>query len=711
MMTRRAICFEPIVMLAILLFACAEFPPAAAQLLQLPQVVRGDAAPVELTPPQLPVVSGTAAARLQQLPALIADGNWDDAIDTLNDVVQAEPSRVVTVSDNLYVSIRSFRQREIARWPAAGLAHYRSRVDALAERRYRDALAARDELALTQVVDDALCSSWGDDALFALGELALERADYAAARRAWSRLLPATAPQSAAVHYPDTNLDPAAIRARLVLVSIRENDLPRADLDLANLLRLHPNAAGRLGGKETQIVPALETLLASARNWPTPPTADDWPTFAGAMDRQRVLPAIGAITLPAWNMPVRLPRMIHERAVPAFLVGARPESERLEVDSPQRLYPVAAYFPVTADGRIYYSDGASVRAVNLADGSLAITSDGLVYRTDAAPQIAASGSRGVGIGDMPRFTLSVVGDTLYARVGPDVTAGVAGRETTPGARIVGLSLQREGLLTFSASPPDKSWAFDGVPVGDARRLFVALRRSDVNPQAAVACFDAAIGRELWRTPVGSANTTVSGRADEITHNLLTLAGDRVYFGSNLGFVASLRTSDGAIEWLRTYPRGRTAEAKVPNLPFQSGHPLNRPPSPALYHRGVLFLSPLDTAIVLAIDTDSGSELWINKVLSAAVYELGHCHLLGVVDGHLVCAGLGLHFLDIHTGSERFGWPLADRDVAAPAVGRGLIAGHEVFCPTAKEIHVLDARTGKPSRPPISLAPVGSQGAN
>ena len=29
-----------------------------------------------------------------------------------------------------------------------------------------------------RVVDELYCSSWGDDALLALGELALERADY-----------------------------------------------------------------------------------------------------------------------------------------------------------------------------------------------------------------------------------------------------------------------------------------------------------------------------------------------------------------------------------------------------------------------------------------------------------------------------------------------------------------------------------------------------
>ena len=41
-----------------------------------------------------------------------------------------------------------------------------------------------------RVVDELFCSTWGDDALLALGELALERADYAAARRSWEQISP-----------------------------------------------------------------------------------------------------------------------------------------------------------------------------------------------------------------------------------------------------------------------------------------------------------------------------------------------------------------------------------------------------------------------------------------------------------------------------------------------------------------------------------------
>ena len=191
----------------------------------------------------------------------------------------------------------AYCQLELSRFPADGLAAYRRREDAMAEKWYRDGLAARDPALLGRVVDEAFCSSWGDDALMALGELALERADYAGARRAWQAISPqlrdplgrpewvALADVDLAAHwsqvaqrwqersappdwlaYPDTNLDLADVRARLILVSIREGDFDRAKLELEVFRRLHPQATGRLAGEEGPYAAVLERLLKSATN-------------------------------------------------------------------------------------------------------------------------------------------------------------------------------------------------------------------------------------------------------------------------------------------------------------------------------------------------------------------------------------------------------------------------------------------------------------
>ena len=38
-------------------------------------------------------------------------------------------------------------------------------------------------------------------------------------------------------------------------------------------------------------------------------------------------------------------------------------------------------------------------------------------------------------------------------------------------------LRRDGLLTFNARPMTASWSFDGAPVSDGRRIWVAMRRA------------------------------------------------------------------------------------------------------------------------------------------------------------------------------------------------------------------------------------------
>src|SRR5262249_27952298 len=146
-----------------------------------------------------------------------------------------------------------------------------------------------DEALLRRVVQEAFASRSGDEALLKLGDLALARGDYAAARGAWQRIDAAlTVPPSAAGPpraaartqlwlpfgkfdftgqggelaplllaprtvppgvYPETELDPAAVLSRLALASIFEGSGQRAGVESALLRLLYPDAEGYLAGK------------------------------------------------------------------------------------------------------------------------------------------------------------------------------------------------------------------------------------------------------------------------------------------------------------------------------------------------------------------------------------------------------------------------------------------------------------------------------
>jgi hypothetical protein len=498
--------------------------------------------------------------------------------------------------------------------------------------------------------------------------------------------------------YPDSDIGLADIRARLILASIRAGELDRAALELDAFRRWHPTAVGRLGGQEAAYVVLLERLLTAAGQWPVPPPDGDWPTFAGSPSRSATAAPIGSLSRSAWAKPIQLFPVDVRRARSEGI----PFDDQNDAQSRESHQPLSC-FPVVVGRQLLYADATTIRAVDLATGKPAISADGILAQSDATrgernaallrPRLVAAG--------VPRHTLSVIKGIAYARLGRIETAQ---REPAPppvNERIVGLDLNRDGILTFEARPDDEKWWFDGAPVGDGRRIYIAMRRGDVMPHAYVACFDVATGHRLWRTSIGAADTPAAGQGDEITHNLLSLVGDRIYFNTNLGLVAALDAETGRIDWLHSYERHST----VPAMQGVAG-PLHfdRDPTPCLVEKGLVIVAPSDTPNVFALDADTGRPVWSTDQFADAL------HLLGVADENLIVTGHRFRIIDLRTGRLRYVWPESEH-AGIRGMGRGVVAGNEVFWPTRKEIYVFDARTGARSRTPIDLPPISDAGAN
>jgi outer membrane protein assembly factor BamB len=697
----------------------------------------GPPSQAELTPPRVDLAPSATATRLAQAQALMADKNWDEAIDVFRELTAEEADRVVALDDQHFVNVRDYCNLQIARLPAEGLAAYRRRVDPLAEEWYRTGMANRDEQQLRRLVDEAFCSSWGDDALLALGELALERADFGAARRYWEQISPllrapdgrtpwialrdidleASWPEiqrrwqirDAApgwLTYPDTALHLAEVRAWLNLASVRANELDRAQLEFEIFRRLHPDATGRFGGQDGPLVPAVERLLTSAAQWPAEKRPTDWPTLGGSPTRAPNVETVARDIVAAWPQPIALAATVMPRANRTVMVGVfgrqaidvQPQSTVREIDRP------LSCFPIVVDRVVLFADGASIQAASIATGRPAITSDGVLHRYEK-PDENKSGLLPVDRGGhiahgKPTYSLTVSSGIVYGRVGPVTTSRLADSRTL-GDRLIGFDLRREGLLAFSAPTENESWSFDGVPVADARRVFVAMRHSDVSPHAYVACFDATSGALLWRTSIGAADTPAAGDGDEITHNLLTLVEDRLYFNSNLGLVAALDTTTGRLCWLRRYERLRGKR-------FTPGGAkpvhFDRDPSPALYDDGLLIVAPSDSPNVFALDADTGRTVWENDQMADGL------QLLGVSDQTLAVGGNRLRAVDLRSGEIRWVWP-ESAHAGIRGMGRGLIAGDEIFWPTRREIYAVNVTMGVRTRSPISLELLGNSGAN
>jgi outer membrane protein assembly factor BamB len=682
----------------------------------------------QLSPPAVDLISGPAAARLKQVQALSDDMNWEEAVDILQELAGEDTQRVVELGDGRFITLGDYCHRQIAALPAEALAVYRRRVDPLAERWYREGVASRDEKLLSRVVHESFCSTWGDDALMGLGELALERADYEGARRFWEQISPlvrdpigrplwialrdidvnAHWPQierrwlerlkpTTWLAYPDTDLDLADVRARLVLASIRAGDLNRAQLELSVFRRMHPSATGRFAGQDGSYVEALDRLIVAAKEWPPERQESQWETFAGSPSRLSAAPKLGPITGPTWAEPVKfsIDAVVGSRR--QVLLGGGPVlwvEPGTTSHTPESQRPLSC-FPVVWNGLVLFNDGKQIRAVDLAAGRPSMTG----ARAQSVDE-SFDGREAIAHG-MPHHSVTVAGGIAYGRIGQVATTRLESAGRTSGDRLVGLDLNREGLLVLRVRPDDASWSFDGAPVSDGRRLYVAMRQGDVTPRAYVDCIDATSGSRLWRTSIGTAETPAGGRGDEITHNLLTLAGDRIYFNTNFGLVAALDTFDGKVCWLNRYDR-QASQPFGGSLP----EPLHfqRDPSPCLFYDGLVIVAPADTPRIFALDATTGKTVWTTDRLPDGL------HLLGVVRRNLIVGGNRLAALDVLSGKMKFVWPESEQ-AGIRGMGRGVVAGDEVFWPTRHEIYVIHAMTGGQSRNPIQIGSITDKGAN
>ena len=711
-----------------------------------------------LPPADVEQLDSTAAAHLESASKFLDQQQWEEAVEAIRRVQEADAGRLVKV--DLARPVDGFERyvpsAEYCQWRLAALAkdapaaltHYRHLVDALAEQWYRDGVASRDESQLVRVTEQALASRWGDDALLALGDLALSRGQPAAARAAWRRIRPelAAAPgssQSAAEAYPDSDLPAEDVRARLVLASILEGSLERAAGELVLLRRDLPEAEGTIAGRRGKYVELLAALVAEAKSWPLPRQSPDWPMLAGNLERNKLVAGdVDPAGHPLWSFS--LPRLHSERE----LVGAG--HLRVAEDGKALL----SYHPIVAGGSVLVRCDARLRSYVIA---LDLHTGQEQWRVDYRRLVRSRGGAGdesaedapfevsdahadltrhVGVA---RYTPTVIGQRLFVRMGSPITSPSTLRRERWLAKdqgfLLGLDLTTQGkpLEGFPIRPEAANWSFEGTPVSDGALLYVAMRRSDgARSQIYVAAFElpttaTAIddedddsrptGRIKWRTRVCSAATLgeVTG-SDELSHLLLTLRDGTLFLNTNAGVVSAVRASDGRLLWALKYPRSEFRSAD----PNRGEQHFFRDLAPCLAYSDLVIAAPADSDRIFAVDAASGQLAWTLPPGAAA----DAVHLLGVGHDTLLASGDRLYWLDVRTGRILCQFPAGGPSGAGQAassprgLGRGVLAAGHVYFPTRENIYVFDQRPVKTDfgwQPrlvrEIQLVPRGITGGN
>jgi outer membrane protein assembly factor BamB len=700
---------------AIWLFQIA--PPVRAQ---WGQTVAGDLSPTI----RVDEIDPAARALLERVKANVAEKQWDEAVDTLRQVMEQQGTKLIRLDETRFIPVREYCQIRLAELPDSARALYRSRVDPLAKQWYDEGLAAHNAEPLRRVVDQLFLSSWTDKALLALGDMALEEGAFSRARWCWERISPAlrtpdgrplwldlraaretgaaaiaakppepaaqakgvaSAPQWLA--YPDTRLNLAEVRARLVLASILEGSLVRARIELADFARRHPETRGKIAGREGAYADLLAGMLKTAEQRPAPKPPTDWLTFADSFDRtMSAAPDPGPHT--AWSRPIDLPLNhagpfradVNINREPFGLPERRPAEDQRSL---------MCFHPLVVGNLVLLNSLDKIYAFDLRTGEPAWPDKtkpemGEIYSGRARQDTFVGDTAGNQFHTfgVPRFTMSVVAQRLYARLGSPITGRQLGSGvSTGGSYLVCLDLSAQGRLVWripQTSQEEDRWAFEGSPVCDGDNVYVALRYNDsVAPQEHVACYDAQTGVERWRRLVCSAESPARGLADEITNNLLTLDHDTLYLNTNLGAIAAIST-DGQIRWLSQYPRAKHSSGS------DHGDNFYRDLNPCVFYRGSVLAAPTDCEEIFSLDGSTGQLLWASSLPRDVV------HLLGVGGGNLIASGQSLWWLNVDGGKVIYRWP---DQTTVHGYGRGALVGDEVYFPTRSEIHVFRQALG------------------
>lgn len=185
-----------------------------------------------LSPLRLDEIDGPTRARLQRVRRLLDQQDWEPAMEELRRLCDEHGDQLVSVNSadasfSHFVPLVAHLHRilcTLSDGQPVALAEYRRRVDGIARRWYEQGLRDLDERQLNRLVRELFPSSWTDNALLALGDLALERGDYERARVCWRRLHRDLAEVSD-VNAPSRVADPVVYPdSEIGLPDLRSND-------------------------------------------------------------------------------------------------------------------------------------------------------------------------------------------------------------------------------------------------------------------------------------------------------------------------------------------------------------------------------------------------------------------------------------------------------------------------------------------------------
>ncbi len=179
----------------------------------------------------------------------------------------------------------------------------------------------------------------------------------------------------------------------------------------------------------------------------------------------------------------------------------------------------------------------------------------------------------------------------------------------------------------------RTTSFNSAPVVKGDRVWALGWRKSGYIDVTLWCLDAHTGKKIWSRPIvgNQVDLTMFGEParEPILGSVLVRDG-MVYCCSNLGAVAALRAWDGQVRWIMEYDRDSQRSYRGRYRPQRRSSIWA--PNPMIFEDGLLFVTPLDSNQLYAIDVLSGT-------VRSQVHGKGlGPYMLGTTGGRLVLFG-------------------------------------------------------------------------
>ncbi|MEZ6090799.1 MAG: PQQ-binding-like beta-propeller repeat protein [Pirellulaceae bacterium] len=617
-----------------------------------------------------------------------------------------------------WVPLRAFLNDRLLRWSVAKgdvAVAYRKRIDPIARVAFE---AARQTKSLTdaqRVADAFLATSYGDDALLLVADLAMERGWVEVARGAitridrrlqatgigngtvdqvpavpWNHLLAATA----------APVDQVAVQVSRPDVGLAFGTYVGSDLPLPRVALRIPYAS--LLNQETERAANELALCRALFSY----NEDD--SFV-AMLQKRIDRSEG--TSNRRELPSKLDHF------PRWTVDLQSTSPT----DPFRSANVAAmspsFLPTLWKKRVIVQDVNHIVAFDLQTGKPWPTLDQVDVKLFDSGQPADQWLPPANLpaDGAPQFSLQVDQNRLMARLGPAVSGWlpVVNKSPESASSIAVFDLSIEGGLLDAYprsldAPRWEGYEFEGTPTLVGDRIFCGItRREGSLLTSRVVCLDTRSAAVLWASPELTTGTMLSDRAvNRVTHARVVHRQGMLFYQAALGVVVSLDAETGQPRWLVRYPRGDDDDSPYHNSVATTSR---RDGSPVLLDGQQAIAAPADSDRIFSLDSTTGRPLWVTAPERAINVQ----YLLGTTSTHLIVSGQQLYWIDKLRGTVDRAFPggrshaTVGGSVTRGSAGRGIVDDEQIYWPTDEAILVFGLNGGWIDR--IDLQSVDLQG--